>query len=400
MAWQVVSPKKGIEMTTGHDPASFEPAKIAPAVAAVDALHRAELLDTDAEDRFDRITGLVRDVLGVPVCLVSLVDNSRQFFKSASGLAEPWASRRETPLSHSFCKHVVASRAPLIVTNSETDPRVINNLAIRDIGIAAYLGVPLHSEGVVIGSLCAIDVQPRLWKTSEVERLTAFAAIVDEQIQTRHLMRERDAALKNAELLAHEHSHRIKNSLAVAASMVSISAAEAETVQDLARIARDRIMAMAKAQNLVWLREGGGELKDLLGAILGAYRMEGDSMIRIDGAPVTLPFEKVTPISLIFHELATNASKYGSLRAPGGAVDLGWKADGERLSIRWTERPSEAASGEPAQADGAVPQAIGFGTRLIELCVRQLSGALKVGSAMDGGRDVLLDIPWPGRAIA
>ena len=73
------------------------------------ALWRTGLLDTPPEQVFDRLTRLVRRLLGTPVALVSLVDADRQFFKSAVGLPEPWAARRETPLSHSFCQHVVAT---------------------------------------------------------------------------------------------------------------------------------------------------------------------------------------------------------------------------------------------------------------------------------------------------
>ena len=81
----------------------------------LDALRRTGLLDTPPEEVFDRLTRLVRRLLGAPVVLVSLVDADRQFFKSALGLPEPWATRRETPLSHSFCQHVVATGAPLAV---------------------------------------------------------------------------------------------------------------------------------------------------------------------------------------------------------------------------------------------------------------------------------------------
>ena len=72
-------------------------------------LQSTGLLDSDAEAPFDRLTRLSSRLLGAPVALISLVDDHRQFFKSAEGLAEPWASRRQTPLSHSFCQHVVRS---------------------------------------------------------------------------------------------------------------------------------------------------------------------------------------------------------------------------------------------------------------------------------------------------
>ena len=82
------------------------------------ALRATGLLDSQAEAAFDRLAALSADLVGVSVALVSLVDEDRQFFKSAVGLAEPWASRRGTPLTHSFCKYVVASGAPLVVPDA------------------------------------------------------------------------------------------------------------------------------------------------------------------------------------------------------------------------------------------------------------------------------------------
>ena len=88
------------------------------------ALSATALLDSKPEQAFDRLTRLAARVLGAPVSLVSLVDRDRQFFKSAEGLAEPWLSERQTPLSHSFCQHVVTTNAPLVVTDARDHPLV------------------------------------------------------------------------------------------------------------------------------------------------------------------------------------------------------------------------------------------------------------------------------------
>ena len=74
-------------------------------------LRRTALLDTPPEEPFDRLTRLATRLCKTPVGLVSLVDRDRQFFKSAIGLPEPWRTKRETPLSHSFCKHAVTQHA-------------------------------------------------------------------------------------------------------------------------------------------------------------------------------------------------------------------------------------------------------------------------------------------------
>ena len=144
---------------------------------------------TDAADAsFDRYARMVRRVLGVPVALVSLVEASRQVFPGMSGLAEPWATMRETPLSHSFCQYVVQDRAPLVVTDARTDDRLRDNLAIEDLGVVAYAGFPITDHtGTVIGSLCAIDSEPRAWTSSDQETLADLAEACSAEISQREL---------------------------------------------------------------------------------------------------------------------------------------------------------------------------------------------------------------------
>jgi GAF domain-containing protein len=147
-------------------------------------LRELRLLDSPPEESFDRLTRLTSTVLNVPVALVSLVDDERQFFKSCLGLPEPWASQRETPLSHSFCRHVVESGRPLVISDTREHPAMRDNPAIRDLGVIAYAGAPLITpSGNVLGTLCAIDHQPRHWTTEQVEILGNLAGSVLSEIQ-------------------------------------------------------------------------------------------------------------------------------------------------------------------------------------------------------------------------
>ena len=152
--------------------------------ARLAALRRVALLDTPAEAAFDRLTRLAATILGAPVALVTLVDADRQFFKSAVGLPEPWASRRETPLSHSFCQHAVASRRPLIVGDAREDPVLRDNMAIRALEVIAYAGIPLIAgDGHALGTLCVIDHEPRDWRPEETALLESIAKTVVTQIE-------------------------------------------------------------------------------------------------------------------------------------------------------------------------------------------------------------------------
>jgi len=151
--------------------------------ARLEALRATGLLDSPPEPGFDRHARLAAQMMNAPVALVSLVDEDRQFFKSCLGVAEPWASDRETPLSHSFCQHAVAAREPLVVDDAREHPVLRENPAIRDIGAIAYAGVPLIDlEGHALGTLCVIDSRPRQWSSHQVELLGDLAASVVSEI--------------------------------------------------------------------------------------------------------------------------------------------------------------------------------------------------------------------------
>ena len=158
----------------------------------LDALRATGLLDSPPDLAFDRLVKLVRRLLNVPVSLVSLIDIDRQFFKSSLGLPEPWATMRQTPLSHSFCQHVVSNEKPLVIEDARDHPLVCDNLAIRDLNVIAYLGIPLHAPGgQIIGSLCAIDGVVRTWTDDDIEVLTELAALVMKEIELQFELRER-----------------------------------------------------------------------------------------------------------------------------------------------------------------------------------------------------------------
>jgi len=166
--------------------------------ARLQGLHESGLLDTLPERSFDRLTELAQRLLHVPVVLISLVDKDRQFFKSAQGLLEPWASARQTPLSHSFCQHVVTTDAPLCISDALTVPLLAKNGAVIDLGVVAYLGLPLHTpNGETIGSFCVIDSVPRTWQPDEIQTLEELTAIAEDEIALRfHLQRSTEAEVE------------------------------------------------------------------------------------------------------------------------------------------------------------------------------------------------------------
>jgi len=177
----------------------------------------------------------------LPVALVSLVDRDRQFFKSCVGLPEPWATTRETPLSHSFCQHTVITGEPLVVDDAREHPELRHNLAVPDIGVVAYAGVPLvTSDGEILGAFCAIDTKPRRWSEADIETLRDLAESAASEIDLRLTIglqrraeRARDQAERGLRLLA-ESGRVLSSSLDLEKTLTAVTQLAVPEMADLA----------------------------------------------------------------------------------------------------------------------------------------------------------------------
>jgi hypothetical protein len=162
-----------------HTKALREPRRLA-------AVRATGLVDGPPDPGLDMLAHLCAKLLNVPVALISLVEADRQFFTASCGLPQPWAGERQTRLSHSFCQHVVASRQPFVVSDAREHPLVRDNLAIRDLGVIAYAGIPLTTaDDEVLGSFCAIDNKPRVWTKADLDTLRDFARSTIAYVETR-----------------------------------------------------------------------------------------------------------------------------------------------------------------------------------------------------------------------
>lgn len=147
---------------------------------------RTRPVDPPPAEAFDRLTRLAARIMGAPLSRVSLVDDRRQFFKSAAGVPGPWASRRGTPLSHSFCRHVVTAGRPVLVEDAHGDPRVQDDPGVEALDFVSYAGVPMvTADGCVIGCLSVADRRPRRWTEAEVGALCELAEVVTAEVELR-----------------------------------------------------------------------------------------------------------------------------------------------------------------------------------------------------------------------
>eukprot|EP00293_Proteomonas_sulcata_P000378 CAMPEP_0184327738 /NCGR_PEP_ID=MMETSP1049-20130417/143247_1 /TAXON_ID=77928 /ORGANISM="Proteomonas sulcata, Strain CCMP704" /LENGTH=306 /DNA_ID=CAMNT_0026650007 /DNA_START=445 /DNA_END=1365 /DNA_ORIENTATION=- len=148
----------------------------------IQALHSLNVLDTEPEADFDRVTLTTAMALDTPMAFVSLVDRERQWFKSAQGLAV-----RETPRDLAFCSHVVRDMEILHVEDATKDERFMHNpLVTGEPNIRFYCGVPLtvqrQGESMYLGSLCVLDRIPRCFQDHEVKLLQSMGWEVSQML--------------------------------------------------------------------------------------------------------------------------------------------------------------------------------------------------------------------------
>jgi signal transduction histidine kinase len=177
-----------------------QPEVLAPSdTARLDALAKTRLLDSPPEERFDQLTRLASKLLGAPMALMSLVDAHRSFFKSSAGFPEEARAAGQVPLSHSICRHVVRTNAPVVMNDGRSDPALRDEGAVRDFGVVAYAGVPIvDSEGHALGAFCVIDTAPREWTDRDLAIITTLAACASAEIgRTERALSSREAQERN-----------------------------------------------------------------------------------------------------------------------------------------------------------------------------------------------------------
>ncbi|MEO7240590.1 MAG: GAF domain-containing protein, partial [Sphingomicrobium sp.] len=156
---------------------SIIPANEAQRLAAV---RRYDILDSPPDGAFDRITALAARRFGVPISIISIVDEDRIWFKSHHGVPVGQIGR-----DPGLCASAILSNDPHILTDASADPRSLANpLVAGDFGLRFYAGVPLTTtDGHNLGTLCIIDKEARPIDQSQIEDLKDLAAIVMDQIE-------------------------------------------------------------------------------------------------------------------------------------------------------------------------------------------------------------------------
>lgn len=163
-------------LTTVLDTPISDPARLA-------AVARTGLMDTGSDAGYDRVVAMVADALSTPSAAFSLLDDKRQYLKSALGLPAELDGAQEVPLDSSICRYAIDSGQPLVVEDARLDDTLKDHPSVRGNLIVAYLGVPLtDDDGHAVGTLCVWDRHPRQWTTGHVQILQDLAWIIRERV--------------------------------------------------------------------------------------------------------------------------------------------------------------------------------------------------------------------------
>lgn len=179
------------------DEARIQAALIDPRRLA--AVRETGLLDSIAEESFDRLTRLAATITGAPVTFISLLDAHRDFYKSTSGMNGPLNTLRQLT-GRTFCHYSMVSDGPLVLEDATLLPVFRDVPTVASLGVRAYAGIPLKTEtGEVLGSFCAVDFKPKQWTEKDIEVLEELAHSTMREIRLRRALR--DAEMLNQQLL-------------------------------------------------------------------------------------------------------------------------------------------------------------------------------------------------------
>jgi len=184
----------------------------------LDSLRSLNLLDTPAEDRFDRITRLAALFFEVPIAYVALIDSDRQWFKSNHGLCMAQTSRNA-----SFCQYTIHHDGPFIIPDTHLHPIGRNHpLVVGEPFVRFYAGIPLSGPGGrKVGTFCLIDTKARVFNEDHVAKLTVFAALIEREINLGQMIQDQNELLNTRQQLV-ETQEKLQQELTDAAKYVRL----------------------------------------------------------------------------------------------------------------------------------------------------------------------------------
>ncbi|WP_276718078.1 sensor histidine kinase [Pseudooceanicola nitratireducens] len=344
-------------------------------------LQDLNILDTDPEEKFDDVVNLASKICGMPISLISLVSDDRQWFKSSVGM-----EAAETPIEQAICAHAILEDDFLEIRDTRTDPRTADNpLVTGDENLRFYAGAVLRSRrGNPVGTLCVLDNKPNALNALQRETLRVLARQVMSQMELRR-------ALKEAELLRQEVDHRVKNSLQSVSALTrmqarSVTSPEAREALDLTR-RRIETVALLHQQLYAAHNAGRVDMRAFLPRVAQLLQGSMPDHIRIETQvdDLWLSATRAAAVGVIINEFAANVAKHAYPDGRQGRVTLALTALGE-------DRVQLICKDDGVGMPDKAPAASGLGLRIIEASAQQLGGHAEMKGG-PGGTSITIEMP-------
>ena len=309
------------------------------------SLRRTGLLDSPREELFDRYVRVAAALADVPMSMISLVDEARQWFKAAEGL-----EKRETPRAWAFCDHAIRERGLFEVGDASQDARFCANpLVTGEPAIRFYAGAPIViDEDQAIGTLCVVDRSPRTLTGRQRGALTDLAKILAREIETNHLAEIRADRAAAARAAAIEIEHQMRNMFSKVGAIIDMSIRDGGDVASVADIARRRVLALSQANEVCLANDfAGAPLRDLAKAALRPLRARTGVTVGLAGEALWVSPAAASVLAPIVDELAADAARRGAISedAPG---ELDWRVEEREVVFSWTEAAGSFAANDAA----------------------------------------------------
>ncbi len=314
-------------LRTANDPSHMTPKLPHNEHDRLAQLHALDILDTGQEEVFDRITRLAAHIVEAPIVLISLIDEHRQWFKSRIGLAA-----EETHRDVAFCGYAILDDEVFVVPDASEDPRFADNPLVTGApDIRFYAGAPLIlSDGVRLGTLCAIDTKPRQLTDDQLTALRDLAAVVIDELvlrqslqslaETNRLLQEQTTQLQQTgqalEQFAHMASHDLRAPLKKIINLADLALLDAadhvpEEISMIRGAAVELEELVLGYRRLASLEHGVASVMNVSSIIERAVESSGldiAPVVRGDATVVCDP----TLVTQALVNLLDNAAKYGN----------------------------------------------------------------------------------------
>ena len=228
--------------------------------------------------------------------------------------------------------------APVISRELDKETRFEIPELLSSHGVKSMINVVIRGKEGPFGILEVDARERRDFDEDDINFLQNYANLLAGAIDRLASQRKLSQVADRNEVLARELQHRVKNILAIVRALSRQTVAKSRSLEAYSTAFDGRIAALARTQNLVTLSRGGQiSLRELAREELEAHGAEGGEKVSITGPDLLLPPRAAQVIGLIFHELATNAVKYGALAQERGRIELSWQERSGRVHMRWRE---------------------------------------------------------------